>query len=177
MRLIDFQYARALIQSISDKKQLDKMYTEAKEVIMSIFRLADFKLFLQNPSIIHDEKLLILKKIFRENINEVWSKFFALVLTRGRGNMLIQILESFLFQYEEINGIKKAKIITASPAKESTLIELASIANKMVQCEKLIIENVIDPSIIGGYIILVEDRQLDCSLKKHLHQVQQRLIA
>lgn len=177
MRLVNFQYAKAFIQAVSDKKISDSIYNETREMVLPTLELAELKDIFQNPAILCGTKLSILEQLFRGSINEYWFNFFSLVIRKGRGSMFINILKSFLLQYEEIKGIKKARIITASNVADVSLKLLKNIASKMAACNELVVENIIDPTIIGGYIILVEDNQLDCSLKNHLRQVQAKLIA
>lgn len=177
MRLVNFQYAKAFIKAVFDKKISDTIYKETKEIIIPTLETPEVKNILQNQTILSDAKLSILEKLFRGAINDYWFDFFSLVVNKGRCSLLIKILKSFLHQYEHIKGIKKAKIITASNITDISLSMLKNIASKMATCNELVIENIIDPSIIGGYIILVEDNQLDCSLKTHLKQVQKQLMA
>jgi F-type H+-transporting ATPase subunit delta len=176
MRLINFQYAKAFMQAIDDKKKLDLIYNEAKDVILPTFEIPELKNVLKHPGIARDRQILILERVLKGAISDYWFNFFLLVINKGRASMLIQILESFLLQYEQSKGIKKAKIITAYSLKDGSIEMLKNIAMKFVECKQLIVTNIIDPSIIGGYIIFVDGKQLDCSLKNHLRQVQERLI-
>ena len=74
----------------------------------------------------------------------------------------------FLVQYNQHQGIQLAQVTTTFPLSDQLTLQLQEIVQKMVPCQQVILEHKIDPALIGGYVLQVEDKRLDQSLRKKL---------
>lgn len=171
MHLVKFQYAKALLSLANDKKISTELYNDIQNMVLPALEEDILKKMLKSPIISLSSKIASLNSIFENKVNKCLLDFFALTITHGRGNLLIQILKSFVFQYEEEKGIKRGVITTASKLSDHLMAQLHVIAMKMTKCEELILEYIIDKNIIGGYIISVDNKQLDCSLQTNLNKL------
>jgi F-type H+-transporting ATPase subunit delta len=73
-----------------------------------------------------------------------------------------------------MNGVEVAKVTTAVPmdaALESkVLAKVATLSSK-----KITIENSVDPSIIGGFILRIGDKQYNASIANRLQVLKREL--
>jgi F-type H+-transporting ATPase subunit delta len=89
-------------------------------------------------------------------------------------NKRFEILEAIAIQYnklfDESNGIEVAKVTTAFPItaelETKVLAKIAEFSNK-----KITIQNIIDPTIIGGFILRVGDQQYNASVASKLSEL------
>lgn len=101
-------------------------------------------------------------------------KFTALLVRNGRMPMVRRIFLSFLQQYEAQAGIHVARLKTAveSPALQEKLERiLAERIGGQVQ-----FTTEVDPSLIGGFVLEVDDRRMDASVKRQLEDIRRKLI-
>jgi F-type H+-transporting ATPase subunit delta len=88
--------------------------------------------------------------------------------------LLIPTCESYLLLYADYQGEVKATVTSAvvlSPElEEKVLLEAKKLSDK-----KAILENIIDPSIIGGYILKIGDMQYDASIAQQLKSIKTTL--
>lgn len=171
MHLVKFQYAKALLSLANDKKISNDIYSDIENTILPILEQDVLQRMLQSPIISLSSKIASLNSIFENKVNQCLIDFFVLIIKNGRGSFLIQVLKSFVFQYEEERSIKRGVITTALSLSDTMMDQIRSIAMKISQCEKLIFEYIIDKNIIGGYVISIDNKLLDCSLKNDLNKI------
>jgi F-type H+-transporting ATPase subunit delta len=93
-------------------------------------------------------------------------------VTKHREFQLPSIVESFLSQYKSLKEISTVKVISALPLgkeEQDKIIKLAS--SSSIGFKNIELETVIDESLIGGFIIEMEDYVYDASVKNQLFRL------
>ena len=82
--------------------------------------------------------------------------------------------ESYKEQYYFEEGICEVTAITASKMDDALSEKLK---NKMcaVTGKKVVLNTVVDPSILGGIVVKVDNKQIDTSVKTRLNELAQQL--
>lgn len=73
------------------------------------------------------------------------------------------------------SGIQDAVLTTAQKLPEKHKKEIFEFVTKKFKLN-LDMQEKIDPEIIGGYILRIEDQQIDASLKNQLNKIKRELI-
>ena len=159
-------YANALIETdLSNDIILQDL-----NLIKDTIQTTGLNEFISNPAISLKIKHELLNDIFSNKINPKILNFIKLITEKGRFLQLNEIIEAYNYETNEINGIKRADIISAvelSEEQKKSVIERLS--NKM---KKSISANyIIDKSIIGGLVIKIDDNVIDNSLKNKLDRL------
>lgn len=81
-----------------------------------------------------------------------------------------QYNELFAAQKGEVKAIVTTAIALTAELKQQVLQEAKKLSDK-----KAILENKIDPSIIGGYILKIGDMQYDASVSNQLNTIKTTL--
>lgn len=164
------RYAKSLLRLAIEREILDDVYRD-----MVLFKDVcnenhDFVLMLRNPIISHDKKKAILYDIFEKKVTPSTLAIFDIITRKNREGFLPAIAESFEIQYRQHKGIEKAVIITATEItpdlRKQFSQEAMRLTNKTIELEEQI-----DKSIIGGYILVFGDRQIDNSVKTKLQEM------
>ena len=106
--------------------------------------------------------------------SEPSKKLFSLLAENNRLAILSETGKKFLELYSYHKGEVNATVISAvslSIELEKTILEKAKRYSK----QKLNIENKIDPSLMGGFILKIGDMQLDCSVSNQLKAIKSTL--
>jgi len=84
--------------------------------------------------------------------------------------MLLTIAKQYSIIYDYSKSIQVAKVTTAIPL--TTELETKVMA-KIVELtsHKASLENIVNPSILGGFILRVGDVQYDASISNHLNEL------
>ncbi len=101
--------------------------------------------------------------------------FLNLILQNKREAFLEAIIRNFSATYRNQKGIKKAEIIVASRISKSIRDEFVGILEKTFH-SGIELEEILMPSIIGGFILKVEDEQYDASVTSSLAKMRKKLL-
>ena len=172
--LVALRYSKALINFSETKKASKKVYEEMK-VISKIFSQNKKALNLfSNPVIsISKKKNLIFK--FLKNTSQETVKLIDLLEKNKRLFMISDISVSYINLYKSKRGISNAKITTAvklSKELENKIMEKL----KNIYKGEIKISNVIDPGIIGGFIINFKGLQYDASIKNQFKLLKSQIV-
>jgi F-type H+-transporting ATPase subunit delta len=95
--------------------------------------------------------------------------FFNLLVLRGREILIPSIVEIFLVKYNEHCNIKNAKITTTFNLSKNLRSDFVNLVKKITLCNKVNLIESVDTSLIGGYILSVDDKKIDESIKSNLN--------
>jgi F-type H+-transporting ATPase subunit delta len=88
--------------------------------------------------------------------------------------MLPQIAISFDQLLKAHRGIVPITILSAVALNDTTRNLIVSKIQHS-STEKLEVEEIIDPSLIGGFIVRMDDKQIDASVASQINNLKQRL--
>lgn len=100
--------------------------------------------------------------------------FVELLLKKGRIEYVKFIFQSFLRMYDLSQGRKRVHLVTAVAVPG--LEERLKVLLEEKTGAKILMESSIDPSIIGGFQLKVEDDFLDASVSRRLEELRRRLV-
>jgi F-type H+-transporting ATPase subunit delta len=93
-------------------------------------------------------------------------------------NKRFEILEAIALEYnnlfDEMNGVEVAKVTTAIPM-DAVLEAKVSAKIATLSDKKITIENIVDASIIGGFILRIGDKQYNASVANRLQVLKREL--
>ncbi|MEX0882398.1 MAG: ATP synthase F1 subunit delta [Cyclobacteriaceae bacterium] len=165
------RYAKSLLELSIEKGILEKVKEDMDRVIALDNSSNEFSVLVKSPIVNSDKKLRILKSLFKEKVSSLTLTFFELVSKKGRESHLVAMAREFHKQYNDYLGIQRAEITSTIHLDENLRNSFKSIVNEISGKDKVeLIEN-IDPNLIGGFVLRVEDRQLDESIKSKLQKL------
>lgn len=163
-----YRYAKSLLDLSAKDNLLNTIYKDVILVNTICRNNKDLVLILKSPLIYSDKKLRILKKIFYDKINNLTFSFLDLINKKGRLPLLLDITEVFILEYKKVNLIKDVKITTAISLSDELRDKFRKIIKTAISCKKVNLIEDIDKSLIGGYVLSVDDKKLDESIKNKL---------
>ncbi len=167
------RYAKAILDMANSKSAANEVSQDMTLIATTIEGNLELNTFIQNPTIKVEVKESALLEVFA-SVNNVTKGLFHLLLENKR----FEILESIALEYnklfDEANGIEVAKVTTAiamTPELEAkVLAKIKEFSNK-----KVTIENIVDASIIGGFILRIGDKQYNASVANRLQVLKREL--
>jgi F-type H+-transporting ATPase subunit delta len=163
------RYAKAIFDSAQENSNTVKVNNDMTSIVIAIKNSKELKNFLQSPIVKAEVKYSSLVAIFADAQKETKS-LFQLLLTNKRFELLPTIASDFKGLVNELNGVEIAKVTTAFPLttdlQTKVLAKIATFSNKTI-----IVENIIDESIIGGFILTMGDQQYNASVSNSLQKL------
>lgn len=167
---VAYRYAKSLLEVAVDQKILENVYQDMNMVVSTLKENKDLADFLSSPVVKAKDKSEVTSKIFASKVTELTLNFLMLIIENGREEVFGQIVKRFIHLYDETKGIEVAKVITAISLTEELKNKIQALASKITG-KNVELEQEIDQSLIGGYVLKIGDYQYDASVKNNMHRL------
>jgi|TARA_B100000678_G_scaffold43648_2_gene33465 F-type H+-transporting ATPase subunit delta len=168
------RYSKAIFQIAEESNSLSNIKGDMDSIISAHESSEDFKKLINNTLINYSDKKEILSIVISK-MNEKTNNLIDLLIANKRLSILYDIAHGFNDIYNQENNIARATVVTATPIsdkiKNQVLKKIQTLSNKSVE-----IENIIDETIIGGFILRYENREYNASLSQRLNKLKTKLI-
>lgn len=167
---IILRYASALFDLAEEKKLLTEVNADLELLAGTCASNRNLMVMLLDPVVTADRKQKVMEKIFGPHMNNLTLTFVRLLIRKGRESYLRPIAESFGNMYKESIGIKTAFVASAAGLDEAEKKRIHGILKKVTDKKIDLIEKV-DPALLGGFVIDIDDYQVDQSLKTKIKEL------
>jgi len=165
---IAHRYAKSLIDLAREQNSLDQAFADMELILKVGHDSRDFAVMLKSPVINTDKKLAILKEIFTGKVTAISLEFFILLTKKKREKYIPEIAASFVAQYKAEKGIKIAEVSTPVALSEEAKKQILEIVIGKTGLKVELVEK-INPELIGGFILRVDDNQVDTSISSQIN--------
>lgn len=168
------RYAKALLNLAREKNIAQEVNQDMRYIGKIIAANEELGEVLKSPVVPDSKKKHILVKVFTD-VNTISSNLFKVLLTNNRIGILPLVVEKYNQLYDEMNGVQIAKVTTAVPL---TAVLETKIQEKVKSLTGNVakIVNIIDESLLGGFILRVGDLQYNASVSYQLKNLGRRFI-
>jgi len=164
------RYAKSLIDLAQEQNILEEVKGDMDLFISVVKGNHELYTVLRNPIISHDKKVSILDAIFGGKVSKATIAFFKIMISKSRGEVLYFTAQEFVNQYNVKKNIIKAVVTSATPLSAANQKQLADLVAKEVG-GNIVLENKVNPNLIGGFVLTVGDRQVDTSIANSLKKL------
>ena len=169
------RYSKASLEFAIEKNVSNDVMNDFKNILNVISNSLQLNQFLSNPVISSNLKSIILFKIFPYLSDKTRSIIYLLSKNR-RLSILDQVAKDFIFRLKKSKGKITATVTSAVPLNENLKTFVSLKADQMTELE-VEIDNKIDSSIVGGFIINIGDKELNASISYQIESLKKRLIS
>ena len=171
------RYAASLIDLAVEQGKLENVLSDVRSLIGAM-ESRDLLLLVKSPIIHAAKKVSVFEALFNGKFEATTMAFLKLVIRKGREAYLPEIAASFVDQYRQLKNIVAVKVTSAVALTDA---KIEAIRQKIAATPgfqgSIEIETVVDPSIIGGLIIEMGDRQYDASVVHQLDKMKKSFQA
>ncbi len=172
---ISVRYAKALFLSALEKDILDRVNQDMIQV-KEISSLPDVKTILANPVIRPSRKTTILHGLFEKDLHQLSMGLIDLTVKNGRERYIPSIARVFIHETKNYKGITESALTTAVKVNPEIKKQVSALIEKLFSTKVDLKEN-IDDSIIGGFILRVDDNYIDASVRTKLRKIRAELVS
>lgn len=168
------RYAKAILENAIASKNAEAVNNDMKMLNETISENRELKAFLSSPVIKQGFKKSAVDEIFA-GVQKDTQSLFQLLEENSRFEIITQIATQYHHLYNESINLETAYVTTAFPiSKEIETKVLEKVA--LFSTKNIIIKNIIDPTILGGFILRVGDKQYNTSVAYKLGELKRELI-
>lgn len=164
------RYAKAILNLAKETKVESEVNADMQLIASTISENDDLQVLLNSPVIKGSDKKKVLNSLFEGKVNTVSLGLFDLLLENKRMSILLSITKQYTVIYDHLKHIDIAKVTTAIPLSKK--LE-KTVLDKIVELtgNKATLENIVNPAILGGFILRVGDVQYDASISNYLNEL------
>lgn len=161
------RYANSILVLAQERGQVERV-REDFQLIQKVCRSnPDFVNMLESPLIKSDKKQRILDMIFGKSFCDITQNLIEIVVRKRREGYLDDIADRYLFQYDKLNNITRGRLRSAAPLTADQIAKIKQLVEKEFKTSFEIVHE-IDPSLLGGFVLNIGDRQFDASISTRL---------
>jgi len=163
------RYAKAVLSLATENNTVDAVNTDMELIKNTVAESKDLKDMLYSPVIRSSVKKAALLEIFK-NANKATVNLIDVLIANKRTSLLPEVASSFVTLFEQQKGNQIAEVTTAVPLtkelEEKVLEKVKELTGK-----EAAITNIVDESILGGFILRVGDTQYNASIANQLNKL------
>lgn len=167
------RYAKAILAIAHDKDVATKVGNDMATIAATINSNLELSTFITNPTTRVEVKYSALSEIFAD-VNGVTKGLIQLLNENKRFEILGAVASEYNKLFEAMNGLETAMVTTAiamdADLEAKVLSKILTFSNKKVN-----IKNIVDPAIIGGFILRIGDQQYNASVANRLQILKREL--
>ena len=170
------RYAKSLLDLACERNQQEAVCNDMKVLESICNTSSEFVAMLRSPVINSDKKMGAVHAIIDDSMNIITGSFINLLIQKGREQSLPEISTAYISQYNEMNKIKTVKLTTAvamhPEIKELMVSKIAGFLSEYT----IQLDTQVNEDLIGGFVLEVEDKLFDASVRKGLNEVRSNII-
>tara|TARA_B110000977_G_C10960417_1_gene448313 strand:+ start:488 stop:1042 length:555 start_codon:yes stop_codon:yes gene_type:complete len=174
---VALRYAKSLLSLAEERNILERVKEDMLTVASVCNENEDLIDMLKSPIVKADKKSAVLNQIFQKEVCELSLSFINIVLEKRREAILGSIAESFMDLYNELKNIVKAKVVTAISINENIRNQVLAQLKLVTGGAQVIIEERVDESIIGGFVLRIGDLEFNASIANKLQQLKREFVS
>lgn len=163
------RYAKALLSLASDQNAAEIVGNDMKLIANTLATSTDLSEALQSPVIPSSIKKSTLLEVFK-NSNQSTVNLIDTLIANNRINILGDVAVKYNQLLDNSKGVEVATVTTAveltADLKKAVLAKAKTLTGKDVE-----VENIIDESILGGFILRIGDLQYNASIANQLNKL------
>lgn len=171
---VSTRYAKAILRYALERGEADRLHTEMQTLSGQFTALPLLGKVLEDPAVSSAEKIDVLHTAAGQTPGEVYRQAVRLVVGNGREQYMQHIALMYDVLYRKEKNRIAVRLATAEPAgaeQQEAIVGL--VAGK--QDRQVDFTAITDESLLGGFILEVEDYRLDASVKNQLNRLRQEL--
>jgi len=165
------RYAKSLLDLAVEQNQLDATLNDIKLLDQISAQSRDFAGVLRSPVIKADKKQAIIDAVLGNKLSPLTKAFVTLLVGKGREANLPEIAKAFIGQYKEMKSIKTVRLTTATPVSDAVKQKIMRRAMGTLNGNQVELVESVDPSIIGGFVLEMDDKLFDASVRRDLNDI------
>lgn len=169
------RYSKALLSLAKEQGVIALVIADVKTLEQLFDTFPRLNEVLVSPVVSMEEKHQLFKQVFEPSFNPLTYGFLNLLLTNKREAYLKRIIRYFMESYRKEEGFKAAKLTSVIELDTATLEKFSSLIQKHFNT-KVDLTVSIDKSLIGGFILDIEDQRIDASIASKFRRLKRELL-
>jgi F-type H+-transporting ATPase subunit delta len=169
-------YAEALLEAAQKQGQAGELLEDLRELVGTVFaRDPRLELFLSSPAVARERKAEAIQKAFRGRARDLLTNFLLVLNDHDRLGVLRAVVLAYRELYDRRSGRMRVRVESAVPLTDDQQERLRQELRAVFRREP-VLEAAIDPDLLGGLVVRVDDWVYDASVRTRVEDIRKQLI-
>lgn len=169
-------YAQALINEAQKQGILADVTEDVRGIAELLRTNAGFAGYVQALTIDDNERVASLEKIFDGRVNPLMLSLLRSLARRERLMFLRTVVQQFEVILKKMSGVQEVEVTSAAELRPEVLARLKEAVGRATG-KTAELKTRIDPALIGGMTLRIEDTLIDGSVETQLEKIRQQMTA
>ena len=175
--LIPRRYAKALYKVASERNEDSRLFTLMQTLADSFAANPQLQETVANPFVDNAEKAKLLTIAAGATAaDSTFADFLKLLAENRRVDLIHHIALAYMFIYRKAHNIRKVEVVSAAPLDPAVEKRIKDLISKHLDGGTMEFSNSVNPDLIGGFIVNIDNERLDASLANELKQLRISLL-
>jgi F-type H+-transporting ATPase subunit delta len=169
-------YAQSLLELANEQNLAPQIGSELEQLRQIIDENPTFRLFLSDPAIGETERGDVIKRVFEKNVSPLLYNFLRVLNAHGRLRGLSGIIDA----YDDLLDSQLGKVeVDVTVAQKLSPQQLDQVRDRVSAALKkqAVLHQYVDPNLIGGMVVRVQDKLIDASVRTQLAAMKQQMLS
>lgn len=167
------QYAKSLVQVCQERDTLEALQADVL-AILEVFKATNLAKTLSSLAVPRAKKLELVRQLQGDNIIYL-NNFLEVMLQNEREAYLYQVLLRVLSGLASVSNQYDVTVTSAVPLSEEQKQRVRTVVSKRLAVKTGRLIEKVDPSLIGGFMISVNNKVIDTSIRRQLQAFKMNL--
>ncbi|RLD27278.1 MAG: ATP synthase F1 subunit delta [Bacteroidetes bacterium] len=163
------RYAKAVLDLAKDQNTVEAVNNDMMLITETVEKSKDLSDMLQSPVLRSEIKKSALLEVFKDS-NAITVGLIDTLISNKRINILSDVASTYNQLYNQFRGSEVAIVTTAIPLSKDLKSKVLAKAKELTGND-VVVNNIVDESIIGGFILRIGDIQYDASIANKLNKL------
>lgn len=170
------RYAAALHSLAQDQNITEEVAQQLESLSIHWQEQRDFRTLLTSPRVGMDQKRQLMTEIGKKlKFGKAMANLMQLMLDKGRIEIIPGLAQEFIKLDDEYSGRIRAQCTSARPLTQTQLNALRDKLIKITGAKDVLISLETNPSLLAGFVVSVDGKMIDGSLKGRMQRLGRRL--
>jgi len=154
----------------------DELADELESVVELFDASPDVEALLTSPVIDDETKRALIEKALRGRASDLLVDALQVMREKDRLGIVRAVTKAYRSEWLRRRNRVEVQVATAVPLTDELRDALRRAASKRTGMEASLVERV-DPSLLGGLVVTIDDQKFDDSVSRELDLIEERLLA
>ena len=181
------RYTRALFELAEKENHLAEIDAGLYALAKTLKAQPKILLLMANPTLTDQEKYALASEAIADRKAGLLERFLRVLIDKKRFSLLPDIQNIFHDRFEKKQGVQEVEMLSAVPFSSGTLEKFEALLIKKLRSSPVSTESQApreirlipktDRGILGGFILRFNGKEIDCSYRSRLYEIQQKLFS
>lgn len=173
---IGVRYAKALFEYAEEQKLTDLVVEDIRLLYSNLKENPELLKYFSNPVTKSSAKSQMVDDIYGKHFQKLTCDFMKLVIQHRREEHFPAICRRVDALYKEKFGIRNLKIRSVVEMNPELQKRIEAIVKEALNAKSLELSTELDPDLIGGFVLDMDDLRFDASVKAQISELHNKLL-